>query len=204
MSAPRRSTATATADKIRAAAAALFVIRNYADVTIDQVADAADLTKGAVYHHFHSKERLYVDALLHDLDKKRRLHVSAAKTGGTCRERLRTLTASFLALPGDERKLIQLVRRDSNIFDDETRAQLVQAYQAALPDPIEGILRDGIRDGEIIPCDPRLLAWQFVATVEVLLTEYADQRFSCDDDKLNYVMSVFFGGCQATSPGGDA
>jgi hypothetical protein len=28
-----------------------------------------------------------------------------------------------------------------------------------------------------------------------VLTPYAKQRFACDDDKLNYVLSMFLNGC---------
>jgi len=185
----------ATAAKIIAAAAELFVARNYADVTVDQVALKAEVTKGAVYHHFNSKEELYVAMLRADLERKRAVHQRAVNALGSCRDRLRALTASFLALPDNERQLITLVRRDANIFDNPLRDELVRAYQRALPDPIEAIIRDGIRDGEIMPGDPRLLAWQYIALFEVLLTPYASERFAKDEDKLNYVMSTFFYGC---------
>ncbi len=185
-----------TITRILAAAEELFLARNYADVTVSQVAEAAQLTKGAVYHHFSSKEELYLAMLHNDLAEKRRLHRQAGvELAGSCAERLRHLTAAFLSLPDHKRHLIGLVRRDINIFPVAVRDELVRAYQQALPDLVEEILRDGVRDGELIPGDPRLLAWQFVALVEVLLTPYAEQRFTHDEDKLNYVLSLFFHGC---------
>jgi AcrR family transcriptional regulator len=198
MSLPTSSPApakSATVGNIMDAAAELFVARNYADVTVDQVAEKAEVTKGAVYHHFKNKEQLYVAMLRADLERKHGLHERAAAIEGSCRVRLRALTAAFLELPDNERQLIELVRRDANIFAKPLRDELVRAYQRALPDPVEAIIRDGIVDGEIIPCDPRLLAWQFVALVEVLLTPYASERFANNEDKLNYVMSTFFYGC---------
>jgi AcrR family transcriptional regulator len=155
-----------------------------------------------VYHHFASKEQLYLAMMHADLEQKERLHRQSVALAGTCRERLRWLTADFLALPKRERELISLVRRDSNIFTDAARGELVRAYQRALPDQIERIIRDGVRDGERVPCDPRLLAWQFVALVEVIMAPYCDQRFARDEDKLNYVISQFFLGC-ARARGGD-
>ena len=41
------------------AARRLFVEKGYADTTLDQVANAAGLTKGAVYHHFRAKRDLF-------------------------------------------------------------------------------------------------------------------------------------------------
>jgi len=187
---------TDTVSRILAAAEALFLERNYADVTVAQVAERADLTKGAVYHHFSSKEALYREMLQRDLAAKQALYrTRAVDVEGTCRERLRHLTAAFLTLPENKQRLITLVRRDINIFPEPIRSELVRAYQQALPELVEAVIRDGIRDGEIIPGDPRLLAWQFVAFVEVLLTPYAGERFASDEDRVNYVLGLFLDGC---------
>ncbi len=45
-----------TIANILTAAASLFTARNYADVTMDQIAVACSVTKGALYHHFKSHE----------------------------------------------------------------------------------------------------------------------------------------------------
>jgi len=196
MSAVEKVVNNETVARILSSAEELFLERNYADVTVSQVAEAAGLTKGAVYHYFPSKEKLYLAMLHNDLAQKSRLYrQQALEIGGSCAERLRHLTRAFLSLPETKRRLIGLVRRDVNIFPPPLRDELVRAYQQALPDLVEEIIRDGVRDGELMPCDPRLLAWQFVALVEVVLTPYAKQRFACDDDKLNYVLSMFLNGC---------
>jgi AcrR family transcriptional regulator len=192
-----------TVANILGASESLFLSRSYADVTVDQVAVAAIVTKGAVYHHFGSKQALYLAMLHRDLADKRRLHQLAVELDGSCEERLRRLTLDFLSLPRHKRNLIGLVRRDVNIFAPPTREQLVHAYQEALPNLVERIIRDGIRDREIVPADPRLLAWHFVALVEVVLTPYADQRFACNEDKLNHVMSLFLGGCSRDGAGNE-
>lgn len=200
---PQVATKSPTAANIIEASEDLFLSRAYADVTVDQVAQAANVTKGAVYHHFGSKQALYLAVLHNDLAAKRRLHQKAVELEGTCEQRLRRLTLDFLGLPENKRKLVSLVRRDVNVFDPNAREGLVEAYQEALPNRIEHIIRDGVRDRELIPCDPRLMAWHFVAIVEVLLTPYADQRFACDEDKLNHVMSLFLGGCARDGSGGE-
>ena len=86
------------------------------------------------------------------------------------------------------------VRRDVNSFAPPVREKLVRSYQAALPALVESAIRDGIRDGELAPADSRLLAWQFVATVEVILGRHADSVFPDGAAKLNYVLDLFFRG----------
>ena len=187
-----RSEATVT--NILGAAQALFLNQNYADVTMDDIADAAGVTKGALYHHFANKEALYLAMMHADLEEKKELFRAAVESQGTCRERLRRMTQIFLELSREKRDLIKLVRRDVNVFKDPIRSQLVRAYQAALPEQIEIILRDGIRDGELAPADPRLLAWLHVALVDVVLTRYAESVLQSPENVLDFVTNLFFNG----------
>jgi AcrR family transcriptional regulator len=183
-----------TIANILGAAASLFTARNYADVTMDQISLACNVTKGALYHHFTSKEELYLALMHSDLERKRGLFEAAVAAGRDCRDRLRRLTAVFFDLPQESRELMRLVRRDINIFGEPARTGLVQAYQASLPELIEGVIRDGIRDGEMEPTEPRQLSWHFVALVEVMLSDCADRSFQDADAKLDYVMELFFRG----------
>tara|TARA_Y100000294_G_scaffold171960_1_gene186068 strand:- start:386 stop:808 length:423 start_codon:yes stop_codon:yes gene_type:complete len=123
----------ATIAKILTASEGLFLERNYAEVTIDQIAQACQLTKGALYHHFASKEELYLHLIHEDLTAKRNLFSQAISLPGTCRERLERLTRTFLDLPPNKRQLITLIRRDINVFKTASRTRLISLYQASLP-----------------------------------------------------------------------
>ena len=194
-SAPTRSEATVA--RIIAVAKSLFVSRNYADVTTDMIAQTAEVTKGGLYHHFASKEQLYITMMLDDLERKQHLFAGAVAASGTCRDRLAKLTGDFLALPEEDRELTHLVRRDINSFSGEDRKTLVQAYQHALPDQVELIIRDGISDGELAPGDARILSWSFVALVEVIISDYAGNVFPSADSGLDHVLGLFFHGAAA-------
>jgi AcrR family transcriptional regulator len=58
---PRRSRAEseATAAEVSATARALFAERGYAAVGLEEVASSAGVTRGAVYHHYGSKQALF-------------------------------------------------------------------------------------------------------------------------------------------------
>jgi AcrR family transcriptional regulator len=213
-----------TAERILAAARELFLEHNYADVPVDRIAGAAEVTKGGLYHHFASKEKLYLAMLHANLGRLRALFLEApeapaahqaARRGrprvvagsgeglpppqkktapGACRERLGRLTRAFLLLPPVERRVIGLVRRDINTFSGPERAELIESYQRALPRLIEEIIREGIERGEITRADPRLLSWSYVAQVEVALTPYADSLFEDVESRLDFVLDRFFHG----------
>jgi hypothetical protein len=105
-------------------------------------------------------------------------------------------------MPEEERQLAQLVRRDINIFTGRDRDRLVRAYQLALPKQIESVIRDGIRDGELAPGDPRLLSWSYVALVEVAVSQYAYDVLGDTDSRLNHVLDLFLDGAAAEPTGG--
>jgi AcrR family transcriptional regulator len=55
----RSQHAEATRRAVLAAARSLFGAKGYAQTSVDEIADAARVTKGAVYHHFTGKEALF-------------------------------------------------------------------------------------------------------------------------------------------------
>jgi len=193
----QRSSATRT--RILNAAQRLFLAGSFADVTIDRVAVEAETTKGGVYHHFGSKDELYLAMLHRDLEEKARIFAESVVMEGTCLERLRQLTSDYFQLPEWKREAITLVRRDVNQFGGEQREEIVRAYQKALPGPVESILQSGMDAGEIPRNDAKLLAWSYVALVEVSLSPHAGSLFPGSEAKLDHVLNLFFDGAKTAS-----
>ena len=53
--------------KIKAAALHLVATKGYSNTSLEEIANAAGFTKGAVYYHFKSKKRLILE-ILHDIE----------------------------------------------------------------------------------------------------------------------------------------
>lgn len=189
----------ATIAHIFAAAQRLFVANTYDDITMAAIASEAQVTKGAIYHHFKGKEELFLRMMVRYLDCLQILLQQSVTKKGSARERLTLLTVLYLTQSLEEQHVIQLVRRDANRFKDETRQRLVTAYQNALPNQIETIIREGVIAGEMIAGDTRLLAWQFVAIVEVYLSDYARQQFADPNSMAAHLTDLFFDGVGSVS-----
>lgn len=181
------------------AAESLFIGKNYADVTMSEIASAANVTKGALYYHFKNKEALYLAMMRRYFQEIERLMQQAVEKEGTCKQRLYHLTLSFFKLPAQQQHLMRLVRRDVNIFRNPEREELVRAYQAALPEQVERIIGDGIRDGELKAGDIRILAWEHIAMVEVVLAPYARGVLGTPEKMCDYVIGLFFEGAKVNS-----
>ena len=84
----------ATREAILAAAAHLFAERAFAAVTVDDIADATGLAKGAVYHHFPSKEAIFEAVFERTAAKlQQQVHAVAAAS----KDRLKALAAGARA-----------------------------------------------------------------------------------------------------------
>jgi AcrR family transcriptional regulator len=78
----RAQQADATRSTLIATARRLFARRGYPDVSIDEIVQAAGLTKGALYHHFRDKKQLF-QGVVEQIEQaiQERLLAAAAKPG---------------------------------------------------------------------------------------------------------------------------
>lgn len=176
------------------AAARLFVERAYDDLTLSDIAQECGVTKGAIYHHFSSKEDVFLSMMERQLRRLEEELRPALSYGAATPERLGRLTYLYLRKPLGEQRVIQLVRRDAQRFHGEKRTRLIRSYQAALPNQIEAILRDGMAAGEVIAADAQLLARLYAAHVEVYLADYARAHFDSPVQMACYVADLFLKG----------
>ena len=187
-----------TIKSILEAARTLFVARNYGDVTITDIVELAEVSKGALYHHFSGKEDLYLKMMHHFLEEIQASTQSAAeKNAGSSRERLYHSSLNFLQLSEELQGILGLVRRDINMFKDPMRGELVRAYQRAVPEQVEKIIRDGIASGELKTIDARLLSRELVALMEVALHPYSRRVIGNPQEMCDFVVGLFLDGVAA-------
>ena len=188
-----------TIAKIIDAAKILFTAKSFAEVTMSEIAEKAEVTKGALYHHFTGKEELYLK-MMHDNLTDIQLRIQpVVMSEGNSREKLYRLADVLFNLSQQQQALIQLVRRDINIFQGAARAELVRAYQVAMPEQVETIIREGVENGEIAPHNARLLSWEYMAMIEVMCSAFARQMLGNPEGVAAHVTRMFFDGAGAPS-----
>jgi AcrR family transcriptional regulator len=146
-------------EQILAAARECFIRNGYAHTRVDDIAEAAGLSKGGVYFHFTSKREIF-DALL---------TAQQARTGallekiehleGPVATRLAELGSSLLAhytaAETDRRFLIVLA--EMGMRDDGVRTRVHEAHKRYV-EVITEHVRRGVESGEFGDFDPRSVA----------------------------------------------
>jgi TetR/AcrR family transcriptional regulator len=141
-------------EEILLAAEELFSCRDFHEVTIDQIAAKAELSKGAVYLHFRTKEELFFSLIREEamvlLDRLR----TAMKGEGPFVERLTNLVRQYFSFFEEHRAFFKLMhseksRTGANMakkFHREMRgifAEFMDFYSEVMEiGKTEGVLRD--------------------------------------------------------------
>jgi TetR/AcrR family transcriptional regulator, cholesterol catabolism regulator len=137
-------------------AAELFASKGYANTTVREIADAAGILSGSLYHHFDSKESM-IEALLRDfLDRIDAQYRSVIAAAADPVDALRELVhAAFGALATD-RAAVAVMLNEYNLLVQYPRF-------AFLHDSVEeserlwvGVLETGMRNGALradVPAD---------------------------------------------------
>lgn len=151
-----RSTPSARESQLLRIARELFGQRGYDRTSLRNIAEAAGVTKAALYYHFPDKEALYGRVVIEALESLNAYVRGRIRADAPPRQRIRDFflaTAEYL----DENRDTWLA--GSNVFwaerNDECRAAGLR-----LRDEFESIIRDcvaaGVADGSLRNVDPSL------------------------------------------------
>lgn len=113
-------------EEILAAAASLFRKNGYGSVTIRQIADAAGILSGSLYHHFASKREMYLE--LHR-DELQRAAVTISVAVGKFDDpwdRLEAAITTHLSLSLDPDFPTMLLSTDKSALASEMRGELIK------------------------------------------------------------------------------
>ena len=150
----KRSASEASVEKIEIAAMRLFAQKGYANTSLEQVANVAGFTKGAVYYYFKTKESL----LLHLIGRiSERSIISTAREvraleGGAIPklEAFVKLQAQWAATAPDDLVILVLTSLEFQNSDTPVRQAILDYYQV-MEELLTDVFTEGKRNGEIHP-----------------------------------------------------
>ncbi|KQY54262.1 MULTISPECIES: TetR/AcrR family transcriptional regulator [unclassified Nocardioides] len=111
--------------ELLALAAELFATRGFSQTTVRDIADAAGILSGSLYHHFDSKESMLNEILREFLTGLHDTFRTIVDESGTPRETLDELVrASFVAIDG-QRHAVALYQNESNLLMTQPEFEVV-------------------------------------------------------------------------------
>ena len=166
----RRLTAEQRRQQLYAVALELFAQRGYRATTMDDITEAAGVTKPLLYQHFSSKRALYlelVDSIARDLLSAVREAVMRAD--GPRQQVELGFAAYFRLVVSREAEFRLLYGRDH--ADDMELGRALRAVEDAIAEAIDPLIDAGLE-----PDHRRLLAYGIVGMAEGASRRFMEQR----------------------------
>jgi AcrR family transcriptional regulator len=141
---------------------ALFTERGFADVSMQEIADAVGLTKAAAYYHFRDKEGLFVEVFTAEMARLSNGVGAELERGGGFREQLLRVTRFFL--DSDNLDLARLIGDFDRHVSEERRREI----RATIPRPstiLEAAFAGACDTGEIRPVNLEVAVSLYLAMI---------------------------------------
>ena len=146
-----------TVRKILDTAERLFIETGYDRASLQEIIDETGLSKGAIYHHFASKEDIFY-AVCDRIGRRNAGELVAVRDGPSLNglEKLRTIFKVSLH-PDKQSKMYSMM---PYLIDNRKflAAELQSLFMEVVPEFLEPIIRQGVADGSIRTDHPKELA----------------------------------------------
>ncbi len=186
---------------IVAAATHLFAQRGFAETSMRQIAEAAGLSKAAIYHHFRDKDRLY-RSLLEEAIGSLTEAMKRVLDDGPAHGALARALALHLQFAAEHADLLRvLVAEELRPTDPRRRlGNVIARHREEELAIFQTVLERGIARGEFKPVDPVLSAQALSAVIHILDVGMlsADQPLPVSETVAN-MMDVLLNGLSAAA-----
>ena len=137
-----------TVRKILDAAAHLFLEKGYDGTSLQDIIDETKLSKGAIYHHFGSKEDIF-EAVCDRMGEENVQLLSKIRDDASLNgeDKLRELFRAAVS-NGNQRSLVRIA---PNLLENPRflAAQIQEIYEMVAPQYVKPVIEQGIADGSI-------------------------------------------------------
>jgi AcrR family transcriptional regulator len=188
--------------RILQAASTLFAEKGYEGASMNDIVKVSGLSKGAIYHHFKSKEQIFI-SLIEELNTTSLdLYKGLLSSETSAKKKLEFVAdmvfKSTFECP-KELCLIQLEFYITGSRVEESKAQLNTRYET-IHRFVREIIQEGIDNKEFRQdIDPDTMASVLYATAEGLTLHHATLDKEMDSEKIkDNIMKMLFTGIQKT------
>ena len=154
--------------EILEAAKRVFAKKGFAATTIDEIAQEAEFSKGAMYGYFDSKEDLFFSLIQEKSDDIEGRFREVVESSDDPETKVRDLVETYLTFFEEDRDFFQIIASEQPRLGVETESRLKEnikeRYIRGL-DLIEKIMKDGVSAGVLKEIKPRLLATGLVGII---------------------------------------
>jgi AcrR family transcriptional regulator len=176
--------------KIADAARELFTDFGYKSVSMDQIAQKANVAKGTVYLYFKDKDALFFYLADELLENIKTFVSSIVVKKLSLFDEIHQVVYNLLMLR-TRQKFIYRIAREARELKTPSACSMMQMIEEQITGYIEEKLKEGIEQKSIKPCNTSVLAFVVVQVYSALAFEWEEKHEPLDEKQIAESVSLF-------------
>lgn len=181
---------------IRAAARA-FNRKGYHNTSLDDIAATLEVTKPTVYYYVTSKEQLLFQCFLAGVEQIRVAFRDVKDLRLPARERLNAVLRHYGEAVASEFGWCMVRAEDQDLSPAMSRH--IKALKSEIDHGIRRLIREGVQDGSIEPCDPKMTAFALAGALNWIAHWYRENQSLTGAQIAEAFVAIFEGGLRPRS-----
>ena len=158
---------------IRAAAHA-FNRKGYHNTSLDDIAAALEVSKPTVYYYVSNKEQLLFECFVAGIEPIRTAFRKARRLKASARERLQAVLGHYGQAVASEFGWCMVRAEDQDL--SPAMSTHIKSLKSEIDQGIRRLLREGVQDGSIHPCDPKMTAFALAGALNWIAHWYRENQ----------------------------
>lgn len=182
-----------TRDKILESAVVLFSKSNYHAVSMTEIANGADISKGTLYWYFDSKEELFREIAVNGMNYFYNQFERIAKTDKSSGEKINNLIRFVLDTIVEHLNMLDVFRNNVELISRDFKNNIEAKHKKNISIVAE-IIKQGIEEGLIKDENPIDISTMLLS---VLFTPHTNELFERAEDKekkINFIYDFIMNG----------
>jgi AcrR family transcriptional regulator len=161
-------------DAVVRAAAREFNHKGYHNTSLDDIAARLEVTKPTVYYYVTSKEQLLFQCFLAGVEQIRAAFRDTRRLQLPARERLWAVLRRYGEAMASEFGWCMAHAEDQDLSAAMSRH--IKALKSEIDHGIRRLIREGVQDGSIHPCDPKMTAFALAGALNWIAYWYREDQ----------------------------
>jgi AcrR family transcriptional regulator len=161
-------------DAVVRAAAKAFNEHGYHNTSLDDIAAALGVTKPTVYYYVANKEQLLFECFRTGLQRIREAFREAERSDRPARERLNAVVRGYAEAIASDYGWCMVRAHEHDLGPDMERQ--INALKSEIDQGIRRLLREGMADGSIGACDPKITAFAMAGALNWIAHWYRENQ----------------------------
>ncbi len=181
-------------DRILHEATRMFIEQGYHRLSMRALADAAEISKAGIYHHFKDKESLFLSVVMYHLDALSLIVARNLVANGSVRERISIMVQDIFACSPEQRAIIRVARQEIEQLSADAQSIVKKAYHRSFIGNINTLMAQGIDNGELRAVEPTILTWALLGILHPYLYIEHNNSSTSSHPPVETLLTIFFDG----------